>query len=179
MTAAEESVDIYAEFDGMRREAFRLQQLQSYAGVRGPEWTAWQEGRPIPPITAESSPFQGKVACWTAEGKRVYDVHIIDWPLAEYTRYALAVIPMCEWDGSETFMVDRDVHPDLATLTEDFWMFDEDRVAVMNYDENEAFVGATTPVLPISDYIARRNLAMKHAVPFDEWMHAHRDRLDR
>ncbi|MGI5129198.1 DUF6879 family protein [Pseudonocardia sp. CA-107938] len=163
----------------MQREAFRLQQHQSYGGVRGPEWDAWQAGKPIPPITPESNPFQAKTAAWTAEGKRVYEVVIVEWPLVEYVRYALAIIPMCAWDGSETFMVDRDVHPDLATLTEDFWMFDDERVAVMNYDENEAFVGATPPELPIAEYIARRDLAMKYAVPFDQWMHEHRDQLDR
>lgn len=172
------SVDIYAEFDRMQREAFRLQQLQSYAGVKGPEWEAWQAGRPIPPITSETNAFAGKIAAWTAEGKRVYDVHIVEWPLAEYTRYVLDVIPMTAWDGSESFFVDRDAHPDLATLTEDFWMFDEERVAVMNYDENEAFVGATAPALPVADYLARRDLAMAHAVPFEQWLHEHRERLD-
>lgn len=171
-------VDLYTEFDRMRREAFRLQQLQSYGGVTGPEWEAWKAGRPIPPITAASHPFTGKIAGWTGEGKRVYDVRVIEWPLAGYTRYSLAVIAMTAWDGSETFMVDRDVHPDLATLTEDFWMFDEEIVAVMNYDDNEAFVGATAPVDPVADYIARRDLAMAHAVPFDRWMHEHKGRLD-
>jgi len=163
----------------MEREAFRLQQLQSYGGVRGPEWVAWQEGRPIPPITPETHPFQRKTAAWTAEGKRVYQVHIVEWPLAEYTRYALAVIPMTAWAGSETFCVDRDAHPDLATLTEDFWMFDEQRVAVMNYDEHEAFVGATSPVAPVAEYVARRDLAMRHAVPLHRWMDEHRARLER
>lgn len=172
-------VDIYAEFDRMQREAFRLQQHQSYAGVSGPWWDAWQAGEPLPPITAETHPFSGKIAGWTAEGKRVYEVHIVEWPLAEYTRYAFECIRMTAWDGSESFLVDRDAHPELASLTEDFWMFDEEIVAVMNYDEGEAFVGATTPVALVADYVARRDLAMAHAVPFEAWIHAHMDRLER
>lgn len=100
-----------------------------------------------------------------------------EWPLAEYTRYALAVIPMSAWDGSEVFMVDRDVHPDLVTLTEDFWMFDEHRVAVMCYDEQERFVEAAELTEPIETYITRRDLAMKYAVPFEQWMVEHRDWL--
>lgn len=172
-------IDILAEFDRMSREAFRLQQHQSYGGVRGPEWDAWQAGLPIPPITAESNAFSGKIARWTAEGKRVYEVNIVEWPLAEYTRYALAVIPMTAWTGAQRFMVDRDAHPDLATLTEDFWMFDERIVAVMNYDESEAFVGAMAPTDPVADYLDRRDLAIAHAVPFERWIHQHRDRLER
>jgi hypothetical protein len=172
------SVDILAEFDRMEREAFRLQQHQSYAGVSGPWWDAWQAGEPMPPITAESNPFSGKVATWTAEGKRVYEVNIVEWPLAEYTRYALAIMQMTAWTGEERFLVDRDAHPDLATLTEDFWMFDEKIVGVMNYDESEAFIGATAPTEAVAEYIARRDLAMAYAVPFDQWMHEHKARLD-
>ena len=170
-------IDLYAEFDRMEREAFRLQQLQSYAGVKGPEWEAWQAGKPLPAITPESHPFLQKVAGYTAAGRRVYDVHIIEWPLAEYTRYALAVIPMSAWDGSESFMVDRETHADLATLTEDFWMFDEKRVALMRYDNQERFVEAAEPTESVDTYIARRHLAMKYAVPFEQWMAEHRDRL--
>lgn len=170
-------IDLYTEFDGMQREAFRLQQLQTYAGVPGPQWEAWQAGKSLPTITPESHPFLKKIAGYTAAGRRVYDVHIIEWPLAEYTKYALAVIPMSSWNGKESFMVDRDVHPDLATLTEDFWMFDEQRVAVMRYDELERFVGAEEPTVPLETYIARRDLAMKYAVPFEQWMVEHRDRL--
>ncbi|MGH3922729.1 MAG: DUF6879 family protein, partial [Pseudonocardiaceae bacterium] len=157
--------ELKAEFDRMEREAFRLQQYQSYAGVTGPEWEAWQAGKPLPAITPENNPFLKKVAGYTATGRRVYEVHIVEWPLAKYTRYALAVIPMEMWDGSETFLVDRDVHPDLATLTEDFWMFDKRRVAVMRYDEQERFVEVADPTEPIETYIARRDLAMKYAVP--------------
>ncbi len=161
----------------MEREAFRLQQLQSYAGVRGPEWEAWQADKPLPVITPESHPFLKKVAGYTAAGRRVYDVHIIEWPLAEYTRYALEVIPMSAWTGSEVFMVDREAHSDLVTLTEDFWMFDEQRVAVMCYDDQERFVMAVEPAEPVETYIARRDLAMKYAVPFAQWIFEHQDRL--
>lgn len=164
-------------FDDMQRESFRLQQHQSYAGVKGPEWEAWQAGKPLPVITPENHPWLKTVAGYTATGKRVYDVHIVEWPLAEYTRYVLALMPMTTSCGSEYFLVDRDAHPELATLTEDFWMFDEQRVVVMRYDNQERFVEAADPTEPIEAYIARRDLAMKHAVPFEQWMAEHRDRL--
>ncbi|MGH3927402.1 MAG: DUF6879 family protein, partial [Pseudonocardiaceae bacterium] len=150
---------------------------QSYAGVKNPEWEAWQAGKPLPVITPENHPWLKKVAGYTGAGRRVYDVHIVEWPLAEYTRYGLALIPMEMSGGSEFFLVDREAHPDLAILTEDFWMFDEQRVAVMRYDEQERFMEAAEPSEPIETYIARRDLAMKYAVPFGQWMAEHRDRL--
>ncbi|MGH3776343.1 MAG: DUF6879 family protein [Pseudonocardiaceae bacterium] len=169
--------ELTAEFDRMEREAFRLQQHQSYAGVPGPEWEAWQAGKPLPVITPDNHPWLKRVAGYTAAGRRVYDVHVVEWPLAEYTRYALALMPMALSAGSEYFLVDRDVHPDLATLTQDFWMFDEQRIAVMHYDEQERFVEATDPTEPIETYIARRDLAMKYAAPFEQWMSEHWHRL--
>lgn len=169
--------ELKAEFDRMEREAFRLQQYQSYAGVKGPEWEAWQAGKPLPVITPENHPWLKKVAGYIAAGRRVYDVHIVEWPLAEYMKYALALIPIEMSDGSEFFMVDRENHSDLATLTEDFWMFDEQRVAVMCYDEQERFVEAAEPTEPIEVYIARRDLLMTYAVPFEQWMAEHRGQL--
>lgn len=56
-------------------------------------------------------------------------------------------------------------------------MFDEQRVLVMRHDDQERFVGAADPTEPIETYIARRHLAMRYAVPFEQWMAEHRDRL--
>ncbi len=89
-----------------------------------------------------------------------------------------SLIPMEMSDGSEYFLVDTDAHPDLATLTENFWMFDERCVAVMRYDEQERFLEAADPTEPIETYVARSDLAMKYAVPFGQWMAERRDDLD-
>lgn len=170
-------VDLKAAFDGMQREAFRLEQLQSYGGVPGPEWEAWKAGKPFPVITAENNPWLKRVARHIAAGRRVYQVSIIEWPLTDYRRYELAGWPMSAAVGTEYYLVDREAHSDLAELTEDFWMYDEQRVAVMRYDEQERFIGAEDPIESIETYIARRDLAMKYAVPLEQWMVEHRDRL--
>lgn len=169
--------DLKAAFDEIHREAFRLEQLQSYGGVPGPEWEAWKAGRPLPEITSENHPWLKRVASHVTAGRRVYQVSIMEWPLTDYRRYELAGWPMAAAAGAEYYLVDRDSHPDLAGLTEDFWMYDEQRVAAMHYDELERFIGATEPSEPIETYIARRDLAMKYAVPLEQWMAEHRDRM--
>ena len=70
---------------------------------------------------------------------------IIEWPLTDYRRYELAGWPMSAAVGTEYYLVDRDAHSDLVELIEDFWMYDEQRVAVMRYDEQERFVVAEDP----------------------------------
>lgn len=170
-------VDLKAAFDGVHREAFRLEQLQSYGGVPGPEWEAWKAGRPLPVITPANNPWLRRVANHIAAGRRVYQVSIIEWPLTDYRRYELAGWPMSAAVGTEYYLADRDSHPELAGLTEDFWMYDEQCVAVMRYDVQERFIGAEEPTQPIEAYVAQRDVAMKHAVPLEQWMIEHRDRL--
>lgn len=169
--------DLRSAFDAIRREAFRLEQLQSYGGVPGPEWEAWKAGKPFPILTPENNPWLNRVASHIAAGRRVYQVSIMEWPLTDYRRYELAGWPMCAAVGAEYYLVDRDAHSDLAGLTEDFWMYDEQRVAVMRYDEEERFVEAVEPTESIETYIARRDLAMKYAEPLEQWISEHRDRL--
>lgn len=59
-------------------------------GVQGPEWEAWRPASRCPVITPDNHPWLKKVAGYIAAGRRVYDVHIVEWRLAEYTRYGLA-----------------------------------------------------------------------------------------
>lgn len=169
--------DLKTVFNEMNREAFRLEQLQSYGGVPGPEWRAWKAGKPLPEITSENHPWLKRVAGHVAAGRRVYQVSIMEWPLTDYRRYELAGWPMSVAAGAEYYLVDRETHPALAGLVEDFWMYDEQRVAVMHYDEQERFLQAAEPSEPIETYIARRDLAMKYAVPLEQWMAEHQDRL--
>lgn len=71
----------------------------------------------------------------------------------------------------------RAEHRDLATLTEDFWMFDEEVVAVMNYDAEHRPPGPSAPSRPVSENVAQRDLALSHATPIGRWMTENRDLL--
>jgi peptide subunit release factor 1 (eRF1) len=43
----------------------------------------------------------------------------------------------------------------------------------MRYDEEKRFVEVVQPTEPLETYMARRDLAMKHAVPLEQWMAKH------
>lgn len=162
-----------AGFDELVREAFRLEQEQSYAGVPDPGWVAWKAGQPLPVRTAENDEFLEKIATHVSAGRQVYRVVVVDRPMSEYLRYELAAFRMHVAVGEGVYVVWRDAHPDLARLVEDFWMLDEDFVAIMRYDKEKHFVEAVQPSEPVDAYIARRDLAMKHAVPLEQWMVEH------
>lgn len=159
-----------AGFDGLAREAFRLEQEQSYVGVPDPGWIAWTAGQPLPVRTAENDEFLKKIATHVSAGRQVYRVVVVDRPMSEYLRYELTAFRMHVAVGEGVYVVWRDAHPDLASLVEDFWMLDEDFVAIMRYDEEKHFAEAVQPSEPVEAYITRRDLAMKHAVPLHAWL---------
>lgn len=165
--------ELRARFDGIAQEAFRLEQEQSYAGVSDPGWVAWKAGQPLPVRTVENDDFLKQIGDHVGAGRRVYRVVVVDRPIGEYLRYELTAFGMHVAVGEEVYVVWRDAHPDLTKLVKDFWMLDEDLVAVMRYNEGKRFIEAVQPAEPVETYIARRNLAMKYAVPLEQWMAKH------
>lgn len=169
--------DLMRLFLGIRREAFRLEQHEQYVVDEEDElFTAWKAGQSIS-RTPDTSSWLRLIADHKAAGRRVYSVRIVDWPLSEYTRYELASYPDNVRAGQEVYVVDRHVHPDLAGITDDFWLFDDETAAVMHYDHDGR------PLQPeaaadAADYWARRDLALARAQPLDEWLLAHRQELE-
>ncbi len=169
--------ELRAGFDTLAFEAFRLEQKQSYAGVPDPGWDAWKAGQLLPVRTTENDEFLKKISAHVAAGRRVHRVIIVDRPIGDYLRYELTAFLMHVAAGEDVYVVWRDAHPDLVGLGEDFWMLDEQLVAIMLYDDDKRFVELMQPTEPIEAYVARRNLAMTYASPLEQWRDDHRDEL--
>ncbi|MGH8896033.1 MAG: DUF6879 family protein [Egibacteraceae bacterium] len=162
-------------FDAMRESAFRLETLDRYTVPSEAEMLAdFLAGRPLPQRTPENNPWLREIADHIAAGRRFYRVHVLSRPLSDYLRFELSLYPQTAAVGHETFIADRDSHPDLTELTElteDFWLFDDATVAVMRYDDEGHWLGAEkAPDGLLSEYRRRRDLALAHAVPLDEYL---------
>jgi hypothetical protein len=162
------------------RSAFRLECLDRYevdsdqdnvrrylAGESGPSW-------------AEGDDWMEYLAAEKESGIRRYRVHVMTSPLGPYLRYE------CEWGyayttaaGEEVYILDLAEKPRPPGLpSEDFWLYDNRHVVVMDYDHQGRFSGAR--VLPESDtprYRHYRDLAMGAAVPFQDWWARHPENL--
>ncbi|MGH8932898.1 MAG: DUF6879 family protein [Egibacteraceae bacterium] len=69
-----------------------------------------------------------------AAGRTMRRVHLLRLPLSDYLRWELTVQQGSVEQGEDIRVVDLDLHPELADIDEDFWLFD-DRVPVrMAYD---------------------------------------------
>lgn len=114
---------------------FRLETLQVYAVPAYDErLRAFTEGCPLPSAPAKEE-YLRSVREWTATGRRIHRVHVLDRPLTPYLRYELAVYEENAAAGEDIRLADRATHPDLAELRQDFLLVDgdTDHPAVMWY----------------------------------------------
>lgn len=166
------------DLDDMRRisnnaklSVFRLETLPQYlVPQEADEFAAWQAGEPVPLRTPENSPGLARVQRDVARGFRWYRVHILDQPLTAYLRFELyGYLLENQPAGTEIYVVDRDDHPDLAELHEDFLIFDDEIVVRMVYDDKGYFLYPES-VDDIEPYREMRDTAMRHAEPLNDYL---------
>lgn len=102
-------------------------------------------------------------------------VHVLTTPLTDYLRFA------CAWGYTYNQAFEQIRILDGGTMRrpaelveEDFWLVDNGLVAVMHYDEDGRYLGATVPPpAEVPRYRAARDAAWQAAMPFQEWWTAH------
>ncbi|UED83286.1 DUF6879 family protein [Streptomyces profundus] len=158
-------------FEEFGAEAFRLETLDYY-GVSRLEGhlRAFLDGAPQPE-DFKNSGWVSTIRNAVQGGKRMYRVHILRRPLTDYLRYELG------WGyrrnlaaGEEFFILDTTEQPNPLEGVGDFWMFDEETVQRMHYEDDGTYINSE--VLPLErapEFIEYRDIAMRHAVPFGEW----------
>jgi hypothetical protein len=153
-----------------KKSAFRLETLPQYLVPQEAEIFAdWKAGRPMSVRTPENNEGLARLKRDAARGFRRYRVHILDQPLTAYLRFELYLYLDSVVVGSEVYVVDRDIHPDLAELHEDFWLYDDEIGVRMFYDEEGHFLHPE-PVDDIERYREMRDTAMRHAEPLNDYL---------
>ncbi|OPC81787.1 hypothetical protein B4N89_13335 [Embleya scabrispora] len=161
----------YSElFTSFQREAFRLETLDDYGRSGNVDaYRTYLAGGPKP--DDYNSRWLSKVGAHTRAGRRMYRVHIVARPLSSYLRFEFGWGYLTNMTaGEEFFILDITDHPNPLPRVPDFWLFDTEVAAVMNYDGEGGFSGAD--VLPrdrASEFAAYRDTALSHAVPFTAW----------
>lgn len=153
-----------------KRSAFRLETLPQYLVPQEAErFAAWNAGIAPPRRTPENDEAMARLQAELERGLRRYRVHILDQPLTPYLRFELYLYLDSVAVGRETYVADRDAHPDLANLHEDFWMYDDETVVRMFYDEEGHFLYPELAA-DIEPYRALHDVAMRHAEPLLDYM---------
>jgi hypothetical protein len=156
--------------DHATMEVFRLETLPQYLVPQEAErFAAWRAGRTLPPRPLASRKWWAELRQKISGGIRWYRMHILDFPLCEYSRFELYGYVESQVAGVETFLADRAEHPELQHLHEDFWLMDNDVAVRMVYDEEGHFL-RPEPIDDVAPYLVVRDTAMKCTEPLDDFL---------
>jgi hypothetical protein len=170
--------DLSACFDLFERSAFRLETLPAYAvgGAEEERLRAFRLGLPRPERSVQTSPWLARIARTAAAGKSWRRVRVLGRPLTEYQRYQLVGYQESAAAGDVISIVERSAHPELAALTRDFWLFDEDGpqpfAALMTYDDTGQYVGSEITAAPetVERCKAAQQLAGRYSIPLATYL---------
>lgn len=160
-----------------RRNAFRLEALDRYTiDEEAPSFAAFLRGEPQPPEDPEFTAWLEDLRAQRAAGKTVTRVHAIAGPLTPYLHFEIG------WGyiytgaaGEDIRILHRETWDEpFGAQPPDFWLFDDETVAVMHYDGEGRWQGATVRDDPASvdTYRQLRDVALRHAVPLSDYLAA-------
>jgi hypothetical protein len=156
--------------------AFRLETLPQYQTASDERFHAFREGRPLPERSVATDPWLAQLAGATAAGHSWQRVHVVTQPLSEYLRYELLTGLENVAAGEDVRIADRDVFPELATLTRDFWLFDADAegatALLLRYDHAGEYLGAEISTDPdvLNRCWRQRALALSRSIPLAAYL---------
>lgn len=156
-------------FNAHKREAFRLETRQSY-GVES-ERAEYEHFLTTGQLDIpDTDQWLTRVRHFRQTGRWVGRVHVLRRPLTDYLRYEFAVYGFTVTAGEDVRILDVTDMSDPGLPKQDFWLFDERDVVVMEYDDDGNQLGRD--LLENADpasYIAWKHLALDLAVPFDSY----------
>jgi len=168
-------------FRGFSRSARRLETRDRYAGDQA-LFDRWRRGELDEPALAD------KVAAWleqvrasTAAGGRYERVRVVREPPTDYQRFALATCRASVEAGEDIRYLPRGEAVELALPDHDFWLFDDERLALLYFTADDRPLGAQVVRDPALLGQHRRwfELAFEAAQPYREYLAADPTREQR
>jgi hypothetical protein len=145
---------------------FRLETLQRYdvAYEREP-LAAFLRGEPL---DTTPGPWQATLRAHVAAGRQLARVHVLEEPLSDYIRYELAAyVPNADaGEDVRVIAVARGEWPE-GIPRHDYWLFDDERLWLMDYDADGGFQAARRIDDPdaIAQHRRWRDAALARSIP--------------
>ncbi len=161
-----------ALFEGFERTAFRVEARDRYdVADERQEFAAFLSGEDLPRRTPENDPWLARVAKARASGRTVERVRVVAQPLTDYTRFELAGYPDNVAAGEKVWIVARSElsEADQAWANEDFWIFDDETVVLIQYDDQDRFLGVERVEEP-GRYLTAKRRALDLAVKLEAFV---------
>jgi hypothetical protein len=108
----------------------------------------------------------------TSAARAIGRVLVVTGPLTPYLRWRVETGRGHAAAGEDIRIADCAQHPALAELDSDFWVFDDERVLLLEYDPQGAFLRSrqVTDRAIIERCLRERNLAIACSVPLEEFL---------
>lgn len=157
-------------FDRFERSAWRLELLPVYT-MPG-EQERFQHYLATGEVDhASGAAWHDKIRGYVATGRTIGRVHVVRLPLTDYLKYEFAYQVVSVKAGEDIRILDLTDKPDPGLPRDDFWLFDEQRVVRMSYRPDGTQIGRelledADPV----EYISYRDLALRDAVPLEDFL---------
>jgi hypothetical protein len=168
--------DVARLFEQSAKSAFRLETLPTYLVPQEEDaLAAWRAGdRRLD--TPQDSPWLARIRASTNTGYQWSRVHVLDYPLTEYSEFELFGYQALVAAGEQVYVADRADSPELEQLREDFWVLDDATVIRMIYDANGRFLQPEL-VDDIDPYLESRDVALRHSEPLAVYLARREPRL--
>ena len=160
-----------------RVSAFRLECRQHYDNPAEREWFArYLQTGEVPTFTTDNDAWCKLVAEARAAGKAVQRVHLVQEPPSDYVRFELAC-QRASLDAGEDIRVvafrDAEARP-LGNHEHrgDFWLFDDETVVALDYDQDGRFLGARQVQESVEYYRGLRDEAMMLSISLKEYSYS-------
>lgn len=114
----------------------------------------------------------GMVRSATAAGKQFSRVRVVTEPLSDYKRFEMAVCPRTVEAGEDIRYLPRPQATALGLPARDFWLFDNKRLALLHFDDDDRFLGAelVDDVGAVEQHRRWFKAVQAAAVPFAEYV---------
>jgi hypothetical protein len=163
-----------ALFTGFRHSAFRLEGLQHYTGPPA-EAEAFARFHAGQDPQVDLSWWLGLARKHTAAGGTMSRVRVVVEPASPYTLFELELFPQLAAAGDDIQIIPVAPGAWPTGLPHyDFWLFDDQDVWILTYNEDGAFVQAELrdDRQAVADHRRQRDAALRHAVPVNDYLRA-------
>jgi hypothetical protein len=159
-------------FEQFQRSAWRLETRPFY-GADADEFQRYQHGQsPTAEHQRQRQRWIDRIARATSAARTIGRVLVVTGPLTPYLRWRVETGRGHAAAGEDIRIADCAQHPALAEVDSDFWIFDDERVLLLEYDPQGAFLGSrqVTDRAIIERCLRERNLAIACSVPLEEFL---------
>lgn len=157
---------------GFSESAFRLETLPAYrvAGEED-EIRDFLAGERIP--DDYESGWTERLRAHTAAGRAWQRVHVVTRPLSDYLRYEFMYYAPHARAGEDIRILDVTGRANPLEDVQDFWMFDDSTVVLMNYAADGTQIDRVLIEGDAERYRAYRSLAVRESVSFAAYVREH------